>query len=126
MMNRSKCVFVIFMVSLLASNCAAPMRPLLTRGISEEERRFYVIQNGYGLHEETRQSFLDGNIIPGMNQDLIFQMYGSPDRTKQDNTVWEYVNSKGILITGMKFKNDSLAEIYGDPTGGRGQAVSQP
>lgn len=105
--------------------CAANNRPLITRGITDEERRFYIIQNGYGIEPEIRQAFLEGELKLGMNKDLVFQMYGAPDRTRKDNTVWEYVNRGGQVVTGLKFEADSLAEIYGDPTGGKAAAAAQ-
>ncbi len=53
-----------------------------------------------------------------MARELVFQLYGAPDRTTGGDTNWEYVNNKGNLITGITFKNDKVEKIYGDPKGG--------
>ena len=93
-------------------------RPLVERGISDEERRFYIIQNGYGIPLRVRKAFLEGHPVVGMSQDLVFQLYGAPDRNREDDTVWEYVNRRGELVTGLEFQADTLVRIYGDPSGG--------
>jgi hypothetical protein len=93
-------------------------RPLVSRGLPAEERKDYVIQNGYGIPENIKQAFLDGFPEVGMARELVFQLYGNPDRTTGGDTNWEYVNNKGNLITGITFKNDKIEKIYGDPKGG--------
>ncbi len=101
------------------AGCASTYnRPLVTRGISAEEREYYVVQNGFGLKHDIKRAFLDGNPIPGMNKDMVFQIYGAPDRTANSDSTWEYVNVKGTLITGLRFVGDSLADVYGDRYGG--------
>ncbi len=93
-------------------------RALITRGLNEEERRYYVVQNGYGITPEVKQSFLDGFITEGMEQELVFQLYGAPDRTIEDDTIWEYIDGKGKLVTGVKFEDKKVVEIIGDRRGG--------
>lgn len=93
-------------------------RPLVTRGLPAEERKDYVIQNGYGIPENVKQSFLDGFVEVGMARELVFQLYGAPDRTTSEEDSWEYVNNRGNLITGITFKNDKVEKVYGDPKGG--------
>lgn len=100
-------------------------RPLVTRGLPAEERKDYIIQNGFGIPEPIKQSFLDGYIIEGMAREMVFQLYGNPDRTTTGDTNWEYVNNRGNLITGITFKNDKIEKIYGDPKGGNA-AAGQP
>lgn len=103
----------------LVMGCASGYtRPLVSRGLPAEERKDYVIQNGYGIPENIKQSFLDGYPEVGMARELVFQLYGAPDRTSGGDTNWEYVNNKGNLITGITFKNDKIEKIYGDPKGG--------
>jgi hypothetical protein len=53
-----------------------------------------------------------------MAREMVFQLYGSPDRTTGGDTNWEYVNNKGNLITGITFKADKVEKLYGDPRGG--------
>ncbi len=106
---------------VLAMGCASNYtRPLVSRGLPADERKDYVIQNGFGIPENIKQSFLDGYPIEGMGRELVFQLYGAPDRTTGGDTNWEYVNNKGNLITGITFKNDKVEKIYGDPRGGSG------
>jgi len=116
-MNRiiSSCSFllVVFIVFSCSSN-----RPLLSRGLNSEERRHYIIQNGYGISKEVSQSFIEGIPQVGMDQDLIFQLFSAPDRTANQDTKWEYVNNRGELVTGFKFEDKKVIEIYGDPRGG--------
>ena len=103
--------------SLLA--CASNYtRPLVSRGLPAEERKDYVIQNGFGIPENIKQAFLDGYVEVGMTREMVFQLYGAPDRTTGGDTNWEYVNNKGNLITGITFKGDKVEKVYGDPRGG--------
>ncbi|MBF0430821.1 MAG: hypothetical protein HQK83_06050 [Fibrobacteria bacterium] len=103
---------------LIALIACSTNRPLITRGLNSEERRHFVVQNGYGISEENKRSFLDGFPLEGMSQDLIFQLYGAPDRTDDDDTLWEYVDRRGMLITGFRFENKKVTAILGDRRGG--------
>jgi hypothetical protein len=105
---------------LLVIGCAASnyTRPLVSRGLPAEERKDYIIQNGFGIPEPIKQAFLDGYPVEGMAREMVFQLYGNPDRTTGGETTWEYVNNKGSLITGITFKNEKVEKIYGDPQGG--------
>lgn len=99
--------------------CAAQYtKPLVTRGLSAEERKDYIIQNGFGLSEQVKQAFLDGFVEVGMPREMVFQLYGAPDRTSEGDANWEYVNRRGNLVTGVSFKNDKVEKVYGDPKGG--------
>ncbi|MDB6035955.1 MAG: hypothetical protein JWM16_6293 [Verrucomicrobiales bacterium] len=93
-------------------------RPLVSRGLPAEERKDYIIQNGFGIPENVKQAFLEGFVEVGMAREMVFQLYGAPDRTTGGDTNWEYVNNKGNLITGITFKNDKVEKVYGDPKGG--------
>lgn len=116
---RALAAFAALGVLALGLGCASSYsRPLVSRGLPAEERKDYIIQNGYGIPENIKQSFLDGFVQVGMTRDLVFQLYGSPDRTSGHDTNWEYVNNRGSLITGITFKNDKVEKIYGDPKGG--------
>ncbi len=114
------------LTAFLAAGCLAMLlacaqaytRPLVSRGLPAEERKDYIIQNGYGIPENVKQSFLDGFVEVGMARELVFQLYGAPDRTTGGDTNWEYVNNKGNLITGITFKADKVEKVYGDPKGG--------
>ena len=104
---------------LVVLACASSYnRPLVSRGLPVEERKDYIIQNGFGIPENIKQSFLDGYVEVGMARELVFQLYGAPDRTTGGDTNWEYVNNKGNLITGITFKIDKVEKVYGDPRGG--------
>lgn len=115
-----------FSTAILSAVCMAMLlacaptytRPLVTRGLPAEERKDYIIQNGFGIPENIKQSFLDGFVEVGMARELVFQLYGAPDRTTGGDTNWEYVNNSGNLITGITFKADKVEKLYGDPKGG--------
>ncbi|HKP94256.1 MAG TPA: hypothetical protein VJ385_00740 [Fibrobacteria bacterium] len=111
----------------LAACASNYTRPLVARGLPAEERKDYIIQNGFGIPENVKQSFLDGFVEAGMAREMVFQLYGAPDRTTGGDTNWEYVNNKGNLITGVTFKNDKVEKVYGDPKGGNtGEAKATP
>ncbi len=93
-------------------------RPLVMRGLPEEERRHFIVQNGFGVPDELKRAFLVGIPRVGMSQEMIFQLYGAPDRTANDDAIWEYVDGKGTLVTGFKFEDKTVVEILGDPRGG--------
>ena len=110
--------------ALVVVACASSYnRPLVSRGLPAEERKDYIIQNGFGIPENIKQSFLDGYVEVGMARELVFQLYGAPDRTTGKDTNWEYVNNQGNLITGITFKDDKVEKVYGDPKGGSAETV---
>jgi hypothetical protein len=111
-------------VSSFTACASSYIRPLVFRGLPAEERKDYIIQNGFGIPENIKQAFLDGFVEVGMTREMVFQLYGAPDRTTGGDTNWEYVNSKGGLITGLTFKGEKVEKVYGDPRGGN-QAVPQ-
>ncbi len=99
--------------------CAAKYtRPLVTRGLPAEERKDYIVQNGFGIPENIKNAFLEGYPIEGMGRELVYQMFGAPDRTGDRENIWEYVDGKGKVIVGITFKNDKIEKIVGDPQGG--------
>lgn len=118
-LTHGKAPAVFFALLALVMGCASNYnRPLVARGLPPEERKDYVIQNGFGIPEPIKQSFLNGFVEVGMSRELVFQLYGAPDRTSGKDTNWEYVNNRGSLITGLTFKNDKVEKVYGDPKGG--------
>ena len=106
-------LLVFFVLLSCSSN-----RPLNARGLNADERRHFIVQNGYGVPDDIKKSFLDGFGMIGMDQEFIFQLYGAPDRTSKNDTEWEYVNNKGDLITGFIFEDKKIVKITGDPRGG--------
>jgi hypothetical protein len=109
--------------SSLTACASGYIRPLVSRGLPAEERKDYIIQNGFGIPENIKQAFLDGFVEVGMTREMVFQLYGAPDRTTGGDTNWEYVNSKGGLITGITFKGEKVEKVYGDPRGGNPAAT---
>lgn len=108
-------------VGILTACTSNYTRPLVARGLPPDERKDYIIQNGFGIPENIKQAFLEGYVEVGMAREMVFQLYGSPDRTTGGDTNWEYVNNKGNLITGITFKADKVEKLYGDPRGGSGE-----
>ena len=119
-MTAAKSTFALFAAAaLFITGCASNYnRPLVARGLPADERKDYIIQNGFGIPENIKEAFLSGYVEVGMARELVFQLYGAPDRTSGGDTNWEYVNPKGNLITGITFKNDKVEKVYGDPKGG--------
>lgn len=105
-------------LALFLFGCATTAKPLVSRGLPADERKHYIIQNGYGIPEPLKNSFLDGYPDLGMSRELIFQLYGAPDRSSESDATWEYVNRRGQVVTGFKFQNEKVTEIYGDRNGG--------
>ncbi len=105
-------------ICVLAACSSTYNRPLAERGLPEEERKHFVVQNGYGIPENVRKAFLEGFVVEGMNKELVFQLYGAPDRAVEGDSNWEYLDRKGMLITGLRFAGEKVESIYGDPKGG--------
>lgn len=117
--NHSVRILALAAMLAMVLGCASSYnRPLVSRGLPAEERKDYIIQNGFGIPENIKQSFLDGFVEVGMSRELVFQLYGAPDRTTGHDTNWEYVSNRGNLITGITFKTDKVEKVYGDPKGG--------
>jgi len=103
--NRGKsgiAAFGIAALVALAMGCASSYnRPLVSRGLPADERKDYVIQNGFGIPENIKQAFLEGYVEVGMGRELVFQLYGAPDRTTGGDANWEYVLDRAIMTTAM-------------------------
>jgi len=96
----------------------------------EDERSYDVVQEGFGIDNELKRSFLAGCVTEGMNKNLVHLLWGTPDKESADGLTWEYINFKtGEPIatlkwektgnTGADWTNDTkLVEIGGDRTGG--------
>ena len=111
--------------AILMWGCAGSyVPPLATRGIPAEERRDYIIQNGFGIPEHIKQAFLDGYLVEGMTKEMVQFLFGAPDRSADKDSHWEYVDRKGVLITGVQFKGDKIEHIEGDPAGGAKKPAS--
>lgn len=106
------------------SGCATN-KPLADRGLPIAERRDFIIQNGYGIRQEIKDSFLAGHVCKGMAQDLVFQLYGAADREGDAGQLWEYIDRRGNLITGVRFSEGRVSEVLGDPTGGAKAETNQ-
>jgi hypothetical protein len=111
-------ICLVFGVLGMVSCATSYNRPLVSRGLSAEERKDYIIQNGFGIPEPVKQAFLDGYVEVGMARDMVFQLYGAPNRGSNGDDTWEYVNQRGSVVTGVNFKNDKVEKVYGDPKGG--------
>ena len=62
--------------SLALGACASGYtRPLVSRGLPAEERKDYIIQNGFGIPENVKQAFLDGYVEVGMAREMVFQLF---------------------------------------------------
>jgi hypothetical protein len=117
-LSRLKALLPLAALVLLLACANQYTKPLVTRGLSPVERKDYIIQNGFGLTEPVKQAFLDGFVEVGMPREMVFQLYGAPDRSSESDTKWEYVNRSQNLVTGINFKNDRVEKVYGDPRGG--------
>lgn len=103
----------------IAMGCSSTYsKPLVSRGLPANDRRDFIIQNGYEIPPNIRQAFVDGYVVAGMSKELVFQLYGAPDRASSRDTRWEYVNEKGQLVTGITFKQEKVETVYGDQNGG--------
>ena len=108
----------ILLMALAVWECSTN-RPLITRGgLTREDRRHYLVQNGYGMKPDIKQSFQEGLPMVGMSQEMINNLYGPADVVMEENTLWEYVDRKGQLITGFRFEDEIVVKIMGDPRGG--------
>lgn len=113
-------------LALLLGCAPTYMPPLTSRGIPAEERRDFIIQNGFGIPEPVKQAFLDGYLVEGMPKELVFHLFGAPDRASDKDALWEYVNRKGQLITSVRYKDDKIEHIDGDPSGGANKTAAPP
>ena len=122
--------FFILIIFLL---CACSTNPPLTkRGLPNAERQFFIIQNGWGLSQEIKSSFKAGLPCLGMQTDLIFNMYGSPDFVQKvkldpDNGQimeykWSYYNVKktkgwtfDVILEFIFDEDGNVIEIIGEP-----------
>lgn len=108
----------VFAASMVLLACAAkPPKTLAKRGLPAKERHGFIIQDGMRTPLQIRQAFEAGYVVPGMDREFVFQLYGRPDKGF-DTDSWEYLDEKGQLITGLTFKEDKVESISGDPNGG--------
>lgn len=121
--------FIIF-ISLFLFFCSSS-KSLVSRGLSAEERKFFIVQSGYGLTQEMKDTFLKGLPCIGMDANMIFSMYGAPDFNepikKDSNNVtsdykWTYIKinkqnslQMEVLIEFIFDSNNKITQIIGDP-----------
>jgi hypothetical protein len=91
---------------------------LCSRGLSREERDAFLAQHEYDLKPEVRDAFVEGRLAKGMPRELVFRLYGIPDRNSGTGDGWEYLDREKRLVTGVLFKEEEVDSIYGDPLGG--------
>ncbi len=115
-------IWSVLTLAILIGCASKYTRPLVSRGLPSEERKDYIVQNGFGIPENIKNAFLEGYPIEGMGRELVYQLFGAPDRTSNHENLWEYVDGKGLVIVGLTFKNDKIEKIVGDPQGGSGSA----
>ena len=104
-------------LSVMLMSCASSEARLSDRGLSPKDRREYMTQNGFGLSKEIQRAFVEGRLVEGMSRDMVLHIFGTPDRTSNEDGVWEYVNRRGQDVVGVRFKSDRIVQIYGDPFG---------
>jgi hypothetical protein len=115
---------VLFLVGC-ASKAYNPI--LIQRGVEPFEREFHVTQEGYGVPKNIKKTFMSGYIEEGMTQEMVRLLWGPPNRSFEDNKVWEYTDREGNIITTVKFfetevvlgmERPLVTEISGDRYGG--------
>ncbi len=121
---------IIVSVALLASviGCSKHSSPvLIERGVPVYEREYQVKQEGYGLSSSIKKTFMEGYVVEGMTQEMVFLLWGPPDREFNENKNWEYVTNEGEIITSVVFDAEQLilnqmhkivTDIQGDRYGG--------
>ncbi len=92
--------------------------PLTKRGLPENERRDYIIQNGFGTPNHVKEGFLNGVVVDSMPREMVYHLFGAPDRAGERDSHWEYIDRRNNLIVGIFFHGDKISKIEGDPTGG--------
>jgi hypothetical protein len=116
--------FIVF-ISLFLFYCSSS-KSLVSRGLSTEERKFFIIQSGYGLTQEMKDVFLKGLPCIGMDANMVFSMYGAPDFNEpiKDNSEykWTYIKinkqnslQMEVLIEFVFDNNNKINQIIGDP-----------
>jgi hypothetical protein len=75
------------------------------------ERDYLVTKEGYGIDSRLKKVFMDGYIEEGMYQNMVFHLWGPPDRSFDDDKIWEYVTNEGGLITRVKFKKSEKLRL---------------
>jgi len=109
-------ILLILLVLACSSNA-----PLVSRGLPPAEREFYIIQNGWGLTQEIKDSFKQGIPCIGMKQELVFSLYGSPDQiyrardeeTEKHKETWNYYkveNRTLVMMAKIQFDSDGFVE----------------
>lgn len=79
-------------------------RRLTSGGLSPEERRFYIIQNGWGMSTAMKKCFIAGKPMIGMNKEHIFMLFGHADQIVKDETkeiiIWKYftIENRELVI----------------------------
>jgi hypothetical protein len=111
-------------------------KPLNTRGLSEKERGFYIIQHGYNLSQKIKDHFRKGIACEGMHSELIFSLFGvadfiseaqkfNPNTGEPTESKWSYLKIKkkegwelNTIVEFIFDENDIVIQIIGDRCGG--------
>lgn len=87
--------YFFILLAFLIFSCTY-QKGLLSNGMSEKERRFFIVQNGGTFPVEIKDHFMRGIPCDGMYVDMIFHMYGEPNfkgvlkRDSETNNILEY------------------------------------
>jgi hypothetical protein len=112
---------LIIIIVVLLTACSTT-RPLIDRGLSLEEREFYIIQNGWGMSQDIKNCFIAGKPIIGMTEEHIFMLFGPPDQkyTNIDEytEIWHYLTvEKRNLIELLKVTFDKKSQTVINTSG---------
>lgn len=103
---------------MLFLSCVGSHKSLLDRGIPKEERQFYVIQNGYGISWERQKAFIEGDLQIGMTREMVYSLFGAPDRASRRDSIWDYADGNGNTILSVFFSKtykDTVVSYTGFP-----------
>jgi len=116
----------LLILTFLLYGCSRTV-PLLKRGLSSDDRVFFVVQNGYGMNDQIRRGFIHGKVCIGMTSEHVFMLYGSPTRqytildekTANSKEIWnykEFINQEAVLLLEITFKLGKVIAIDGEYT----------
>lgn len=128
---------------LLLGSCASRYKSsiLPERGVKGYEREYFLTKESYGIEQEYKDKFVQGEVAEGMTEEMVRLLWGPPDRVfdgegeEGNENIWEYVTREGHIISTITFGKSMVrsraigperlvTEIGGDRRGGLAEGIA--
>lgn len=105
-------------VAFVLIGCAVSTAPIKERMMPREKRIAYMETHGYKYSPDHQAAFIEAKVMLWFKRELIIALYGKPNKSFYDDTIWYYLNKYENTILKITFDAEGrLLEIKETPKG---------